>query len=386
MTTRAVITIIANNYAAYASALMSSVELYEPLADRFVLIVDSPARDIANANVISPEDVGVNDSVNECLRTIYDVMEYCTALKAFALLHLLTSYDEVIFLDPDVVLFAALSSRPMWNEDWTVALTPHRITPPPMDGLMPDEELIKRYGVYNLGFIAVRRGGEGLLEWWNERLMWWSLKSPSSSLYTDQRWMDLAPSYFDVSIVRDPTLNLAPWNVDERDLNAIDASWYVGDEPLTFAHFSGIRSTTSAFNQDVMGPYARLKSMPERAQEFLKLCEWYRRELRSHERPGASPYSFARDSRGRLITPAARRRWRKKRYLSASSVQVLKQRRLSLPPALTESHSAEGLRSGFRSDLKRLRTSPKADTIRRKLLKVPGVRRILFWPTRWNAL
>lgn len=383
MTSRAFVTIVAGNYAAYASTLMASVAAHESSADRFILIVDSSITEIPGASVITPANLELSDSEIQRLTSIYDVMEYSTSLKASALLHLLLSYEEVVFLDPDVVLFSPISSRPLWNEDWSVALTPHRLSPPPMDGLMPDEELIKRYGVYNLGFIAVRRGGEPLLEWWHERLMWWSLKSPSSSLYTDQRWMDLAPSYFDVFIAKDPTLNVAPWNIDERDLNEVDSQWYVGAHPLTFAHFSGVRET---FNQDVLGPYARVNETPARAQQFLELCDWYRHEVAHQAQFDRADYAFEYDKKGRRITPASRRRWRRALYLEPSSQLDLTQRLFHLPPALTDSHTAEGLRSGFKSDLKRLRSSPKADSLRRKLLKVPVARRVLSLPQRWNAL
>ena len=383
MTSVAFVTIIAGNYAAYASALMASVAAHESAADRFVLVVDSTVTEIPGASVISPNDLGLGDSEIQRLTSIYDVMEYCTSLKASTLLHLLSSYEEVVFLDPDVVLFASLTSRPMWQVDWTVALTPHRLTPPPKDGLVPDEELIQRYGVWNLGFMAVRRGGEPVLEWWHERLKWWSLKSPSSSVYTDQRWMDLAPSYFDIFVMRDPTMNVAPWNIDERDLQEVNARWCVGTQPLTFAHFSGIRATV---DQDVLGPYARVNDDPGRAQQFLKLCNWYRQEVSDQSSFANSEYAFARDRTGRRITPASRRRWRRDLYLGRMSKQNSRQRLFHLSPSLTESHTAEGLRSGFRSDLKRIRASPKAETLRRKLHRVPVVRRLLSLPRQWNAL
>lgn len=386
MTSVAVVTIIAGNYAAYASTLMTSVAAHEPTADRFILVVDSSVTEIPEVNVISPESIGLSDSEVKRLTSIYDVMEYCTALKALTLLNLLETYSNVIFLDPDTVLFSSITSRPFWQFDWNIALTPHRVTPPPRDGLVPDEEFIMRYGVYNLGFIAVRRGSEDFLRWWNERLMWWSLKSPSSSLYTDQRWIDLASSYFNVFVTRDPTLNVAPWNIDERSLELIHDSWHIGAEPLTFAHFSGIRDDTLDSAASILGPYARVGLNPSRARNFEELCDWYRCQLRSNNFHCGRPYSFAFDARGRRITPASRRRWRKNLFLSPDSSAEFTQRRMSLPLTVTESHTLEALRSGIRSDIKRLRTSPKTQNMRDFVQRVPLLRRVLTFPTRWNAL
>jgi len=60
------------------------------------------------------------------------------------------------------------------------------------------------------------------LEWWWERLEHHCRHAPEHGLHLDQRWLDLAPGLFErVGVVRDPSLNLAWWNFDER--------WPAGD-------------------------------------------------------------------------------------------------------------------------------------------------------------
>ena len=36
-------------------------------------------------------------------------------------------------------------------------------------------------------------------------------------MFTDQRWIDFVPSLFDHFILKDPTYNVAYWNLHERD-------------------------------------------------------------------------------------------------------------------------------------------------------------------------
>ena len=58
-------------------------------------------------------------------------------------------------------------------------------------------------------------------------------------MFTDQRWVDFAPSFFDHFILKDPTYNVAYWNLHERDLEWTDGRYLVNGQPLTFFHFSG---------------------------------------------------------------------------------------------------------------------------------------------------
>jgi hypothetical protein len=53
-------------------------------------------------------------------------------------------------------------------------------------------------GVYDAGVLAVRRGAEQFLDWWQARL------DAEADLATPQRWLNLVPGYFDCTVLRDP--------------------------------------------------------------------------------------------------------------------------------------------------------------------------------------
>ena len=65
------------------------------------------------------------------------------------------------------------------------------------------------------------------------------LKESSAGIWTDQIWVDWAPSYFQYAIVRDSSLDVAFWNLDERELHEVEGRPMVDGAPLRHFHFAG---------------------------------------------------------------------------------------------------------------------------------------------------
>jgi len=61
-------------------------------------------------------------------------------------------------------------------------------------------------------------------------------------MFTDQRWMDLAPAFIRKTfIMRHPGYNVAYWNLAHREITrTASGEWLVNGERLVFFHFSGI--------------------------------------------------------------------------------------------------------------------------------------------------
>ena len=173
----------------------------------------------------------------------YDVTEFATSLKPFVLRQLLNEADVVLYLDPDICIYAPL--HPLIDSTVSAgwSLTPHCLQPIARDGRFPSEADIMAAGVYNLGYIGVTRAALPMLGWWSERLRHHSLIDPSIHLFTDQRWIDLAIPLFSPHIERSPAYNVAYWNLDQRVLHRTGSSVWVGEERLRFFHFSGYDRT-----------------------------------------------------------------------------------------------------------------------------------------------
>jgi hypothetical protein len=246
---QALFTIASRNYLAYVRTLMRSVRAAHPEWLRYVLIVDEPApMDAADDNLFTTVhacQLGIPSFDDMSVR--YDVLELNTALKPFFFDWLFrhTVLDSVVYLDPDIRLYAPLDRVcDLLAEGASVVLTPHATSPLDAERGSPNDHQFLKTGVFNLGFVAMQRGEESLrfADWWSRHLMTECLVDFPANLFTDQRWCDLAPCLLDrLRILRDPGYNVAYWNVEQRQLHrSPDASWHVGADHLVFFHFSGL--------------------------------------------------------------------------------------------------------------------------------------------------
>ena len=124
-----------------------------------------------------------------------------------------------------------------------VVLTPHLLHPCGVNGKTPDEFEILRTGYFNMGFAAManRPSTLKLLDWWRERMIQYGHANRAIGLSADQFWMTIAPYYFDdIFIDHHPGMNVAYWNLHERNLSESGGMiWVNREHPLIFTHFSG---------------------------------------------------------------------------------------------------------------------------------------------------
>jgi glycosyltransferase involved in cell wall biosynthesis/SAM-dependent methyltransferase len=239
-------TIIAKNYLAQARVLAKSFKQVHPEGTCTVLIIDDPSGFVDPAEeqfeLLTIDQIGLPDA--ERMAAIYDVMELSTAVKPWLLRTLLArpGVDSVSYLDPDIQVFSSLAKIEQEAIAHGIVLTPHFTKPLPRDGKAPREEDILIAGSYNLGFIGLGAGAtaEALLDWWSERLENDCVNDPANGHFVDQRWIDLAPSFWpDLFLLRETTYNIAYWNLPTRTLETDGEGYRVDGEGLRFFHFSG---------------------------------------------------------------------------------------------------------------------------------------------------
>lgn len=184
----------------------------------------------------------------------HNVMELCTAVKGRALLRLMQEEPDaelVLYLDPDVYVFNPLELiHPMMGED-QIGLVPHILAPEETDiGVRLTEMSVTEHGIFNLGHLVIRPGenARAFADWWTARLDRYCFDDRERGLFTDQRWVDLAPAIFDgVRILKAPTLDVASWNLFGRVIRQTEPgnerSFIVDDQPLITYHFSGTGPT-----------------------------------------------------------------------------------------------------------------------------------------------
>jgi hypothetical protein len=284
-------TSIALNYVPKARVLTTSLRCFHP-EWKICLLVAEPVPENLRRDCLERGDVDEIITLDEL--TIFDengnllkgaqldqwvfkhnIVECCTAIKGSCLEYLLQREDceAVIYFDPDIALFSRLDRLVSVFADASVLLTPHLTNPEPpndLEAILDNEVCSLKHGVYNLGFLAVKKSQAGLsfASWWKRRLELFCYADIANGIFTDQRWVDLAPAFFEeTTIIRDPVYNVSTWNLTHRKVDKdATGTLLVNNQPLGFYHFSGFDSGAQLAMLNKYG-----SSMPA----LYELREWY---------------------------------------------------------------------------------------------------------------
>jgi hypothetical protein len=297
------------NYLGKAAAMALSALVHHPDNDIVILVADGKRQvEIADTRIrlLWAEDLGYPNYLHTAFK--YNIIEFNTALKPFATLYLLASYERVIYLDPDVCVFAPLATVHAGLDKYAAVFTPHALSPYDGAGRPGDRDLL-RFGSSNLGFFAVRRSNaaEQMLRWWHERCLLECFYEPQLGLGVDQKWIDLVFAFFDdMGLLKDPGLNVAFWNLHERQLSYTDAGWRVnGITTLGFVHFSSFVDVDEQAVADKQTRHA-VGSRPD----FSLAGSVYREYLQRGKalvKVDDPRYSYGQFDNGATLSPALRR-------------------------------------------------------------------------------
>ncbi len=315
--------IASTNYLAYAKTLFASIRRFYPDSELVLCIVDDPA--VAQSEmgdgvrVLPVRMLALPHAEHFFFR--YGVMELNTAVKPYVFRwifeHIATASNGVMYVDPDIQFFQRLSAvEELFDRGALAVLTPH-LTAPLLDDKTPSELSIMRAGVYNCGFVALadHPSRKQMLDWWAQRLEFGAFVDPEAGLFTDQKWIDLAPGLFpDVRVLRHPGYNVAYWNLLHRPLAKLGDQYTAGGEPIAFFHFSGIDPHDPAvfskhqtrFSEADLGPFAPV--FRAYINELFK---------NGYDRFAKSPYAFGAMKNGATIVPEMRHVFRRQFDIAA---------------------------------------------------------------------
>jgi len=307
-------TIVAKNYTSFARSLCDSFLSVQPAGRCHVLFIDKTEGYIdplkENFNVYRLDEIGIPDIKEICFK--YNVTELATAVKPFFLRFLLSKPEvrEIIYLDPDILVLDTLGKLFNLLDTMDVVLTPHLDMDYPDDGKFPDDSHIMKSGVFNLGFIGVRRSGnvEHFLDWWAKKMLDKCVIDHGKGYFVDQRFIDLAITLFEnFHVEKDAGYNVAYWNLHSRRIDWREGDWLCNGKPLYFFHFSNYKpeapSLLSAFQNRM-----RLAEHPA----LEKLFTLYTDRLLRHgyKESRGWPYTHGKYADGGTITDEDRRVYR----------------------------------------------------------------------------
>ena len=238
-----------NNYLPLARTLAKSLKKFHPSGYVHLVLCDSllDSFDLDNEdfdNVITVEDLAIPNLIPWLFK--HSVIELCTAVKGRAAKFIMESYDceNVIYFDPDIAIFSPLEELIGHFEQSDILITPHQLRPEKIFSAIAENEIsFLRHGTYNLGFMGAKNSPNGreFIDWWSDRCLDFCYAKTEYGLYTDQRWIDLVPAFFNgVNVLKNPGYNVANWNLSNRDVQGnIEEQVTVNGSPLCFYHFSG---------------------------------------------------------------------------------------------------------------------------------------------------
>ncbi|MFN3850043.1 MAG: glycosyltransferase [Spirosomataceae bacterium] len=277
-------TLCSVNYFAQAFTLGKSLQESNPDIKYIIGLVDKLSTKtidlslIPDFELLEVDKIEIQDFTELCNR--YDITELNTAVKPYYIKFLYEKYPtakNVIYFDPDIIVFQPLTELLTDLEKYNLVLTPH-ITTPYNDDKWQNEEDVVNTGVYNLGFIATSRSDETLkfVKWWMDKLSDGAYIDLCNGLFTDQHWVEFAPALFEgVMINKYLGYNVAYWNLHERFISKKGNTWLINNEfPIRFFHYSGY----SPFKPDVVSKYQNRINFSERP-DIVQIFDLYKESL-----------------------------------------------------------------------------------------------------------
>ncbi len=244
-----VFTLCSVNYLAQAHTLGDSLREQNPGFEYIIGLVDKlETKDIDKSKLpdyqlLEVDKINIPDFEGMCDR--YDITELNTAVKPYYFDYFLKSRPEItniVYFDPDIIVFDKLTHLEKNLEKYNIVVTPH-ITTPYNDDKWQNEEDVVNTGVFNFGFVAIKRSesAEKMINWWCTKLYKECVIDLCNGLFVDQHWAEFFPVFFDkVLIDKHLGNNVAYWNLHERVCSIIEGKWFINEKiPLQFFHYSG---------------------------------------------------------------------------------------------------------------------------------------------------
>lgn len=315
-TTTAYFTILAKNYLPKALTLADSLRRHEG-AELRIVVIDAPTRadlpDLPAYDLVSTSEIGLSAREITTLVTIYDLVEFATAIKPHIMRQLLETSEAAYYLDPDLYLTSPIVelAPALAATEGGILLTPHFIEPPGPESDTTEAHLLY-VGVYNLGFCGVDRRATAFLDWWWDRLKRECLFDPLSGLFVDQKWIDIGAPLFQAGALRHYGYNVSVANLAERRVVREGDELVIGErgDRLRLFHFHAF---DPARPEELSTRFQHSTAHLLEANEALEqLCREYAEQLIAHGKTlgEVAPYRYWVDSTGKTLSRHVRRAYR----------------------------------------------------------------------------
>ena len=242
-------TLCSNNYLAQAKVLADSFLKFNNDFEFIIGLVDKCSDEVdysffRPATILTVDEIGISEF--NLLHNKYNIVELNTAVKPFYFSYFFDQKAaKVIYLDPDILVFAKFDEVLNLLNEHAIILTPQACTPIDDNHAPSDIDLLGT-GIFNLGFIALKQNDEvtAFLGWWQKRIMKYGFAKQQENMFYDQLLINLVPVFFsNYFILKHPGYNMAAWNMHERNVTTYEEDTVIINEKyeLVFFHYSGYK-------------------------------------------------------------------------------------------------------------------------------------------------
>ncbi len=300
-----IFTSICANYTHKARLLAESVKKQIPDARFIVCLTEQKIPNLVKSpyfdEIILSKDVWQENFEHFIFK--HTIVEASTAVKGRFLQYLMENYEEEIFiyLDPDCYVYSDFKELRQILYKKPIVVCPHLLQP----GNIDMELSSTAHGIYNLGFLAVRKCEESqkFVDWWTKRLGLFCYDDIPRGIFTDQKWVDLAPCFFDVEILKHRGYDFSIWSLLDCGLEERDGKYFVKGDPLRFIHFSG---------HGAMAEKCMREWLPDGDHAFKKLYQEYDKwhAISDADHVSDTVWTYATYQDGSLISDKVRTAYR----------------------------------------------------------------------------
>lgn len=270
--TKHICTMVDEDYLCFGIALHDSIREHAPEWTIHAVCLDdtslSVLRELSLAGLepIPFEELEEAEPGIAVAREVCSKNEAAWMSKPFALQRALSGTtdrpDAITWLDADSMCFASID--PLLNElaDGSILLAPQDVPP-------AFHQIEEQTGALMSGLLTFRNDDQGwrALEWWAARCLYGGCpRAADEHRFGDQKYLQDLPRLFTgVQITQNPSLYLAPSNIEGHEVGASPAGPLVDGQPLILYQYTGFRLLRSGGYETSFPPWR----VSDRERELL---------------------------------------------------------------------------------------------------------------------
>jgi len=167
------------------------------------------------------------------------IVEYYFTLSPFLPLYILEEFnvDIINYIDSDLFFFDTPRNIIDLLEDNSIIIVEHGIK-------------TQRFGKFNVGWLTFKNDetSKSCLKEWGRNCINWCYDYVEEDKYAEQKYLDERTKKYNKIKVLSPIYNVAPWNLNNENVEVKQNKIFINNNKLIFFHFHGLLVSKKMFS------------------------------------------------------------------------------------------------------------------------------------------